>query len=225
MSVIGNGAAWVVDYAYAAYWQARGFLSRPDPVAWRSGAAGMPTVLLLPGIYETWHFMRPLAQHIHGLGHPVHVVTKLGHNRGSVVASAGLVEEHLHAHNLSDVIIVAHSKGGLIGKYLMTDAASETRIDRMIAIATPFGGSVYARYIPFPALRAFSPADATTLMLAKHLDVNSRITSVFGAFDPHIPGGSALEGARNIRLPVRGHFRILAAPELQATVTTFLRGE
>ena len=224
MSAIGNAAAWVVDYTCATYWQARELVFRTDPTPYRSGSDGMPAVLLLPGIYETWQFMRPLAQQIHDLGHPVHVVTKLGSNRRSVVASAALVDAYLRQHDLTDVIIVAHSKGGLIGKYLMTDVTSKHRVDRMIAIATPFGGSAYARYVPFPALRAFSPADATTLMLTGHLDVNARITSVFGTFDPHIPGGSALDGAHNIRLPVAGHFRILASPELKAAVAEFLRG-
>jgi hypothetical protein len=37
-----------------------------------------------------------------------------------------------------------------------------------------------------------------------------RITSIFGQFDPHIPEGSELEGATNIRLDIGGHFRILS---------------
>ena len=41
--------------------------------------------------------------------------------------------------------------------------------------------------------------------------------SVFGTFDPHVPDGSALDGAINVRVPVAGHFRVLDAPEtLQA---------
>ena len=37
--------------------------------------------------------------------------------------------------------------------------------------------------------------------------------SVFGTFDAHVPDGSALDGATNVRVPVAGHFRVLAAPE------------
>ena len=50
--------------------------------------------------------------------------------------------------------------------------------------------------------------------------MNPRITSIFGTFDPMIPGGSELPGARNIRLDVAGHFRILGDP---ATIETVLR--
>lgn len=45
--------------------------------------------------------------------------------------------------------------------------------------------------------------------------MNSRIVSIFAAFDPHIPEGSHLEGATNVRLPIAGHFRVLASSELR----------
>jgi hypothetical protein len=48
--------------------------------------------------------------------------------------------------------------------------------------------------------------------------VNAWIVSVFGRFDPHIPDGSMLDGATNIRVPVPGHFRILGAEETHRAV-------
>ena len=43
--------------------------------------------------------------------------------------------------------------------------------------------------------------------------------SVFGPFDPHIPGGSHLPGAAaNVELATPGHFRVLADPALPWTV-------
>ena len=50
------------------------------------------------------------------------------------------------------------------------------------------------------------------LVLGERRDVirnNTRIVSIFGIFDPHIPGGSSLAGAHNIVLETGGHFRIL----------------
>jgi hypothetical protein len=52
--------------------------------------------------------------------------------------------------------------------------------------------------------------------LAEDRDVNRRIVSVFGEFDPHIPGGSFLAGAKNVRLETGGHFRVLAHPRVMA---------
>lgn len=54
------------------------------------------------------------------------------------------------------------------------------------------------------------PRHATIVGLAGQSGVNARIVSVFGEFDPHIPEGSELPGARNVRLDTGGHFRILA---------------
>jgi hypothetical protein len=83
-------------------------------------------------------------------------------------------------------------------------------VHSLIAIATPFSGSSLAPYIPSRTIRALGPADSLIVALAANLDLNSRITSIYGEFDPHIPGGSELPGATNVRVPVVGHFRVLA---------------
>jgi hypothetical protein len=95
---------------------------------------------------------------------------------------------------------------------------ADRRIDRMVAVCTPFSGSRYARYLLIPSLRIFSPRNALTLQMAREETVNSRISSVYGIFDPHIPEGSVLPGARNIRLRAAGHFRILGDPATAETI-------
>jgi hypothetical protein len=85
----------------------------------------------------------------------------------------------------------------------------EGRIDRLVAIASPFQGSSLSKYMPVRPLRAFIPTDATLALLTANAEVNSRIVSVFGEYDPHIPGGSELPGATNVRVPVDGHFQLL----------------
>jgi hypothetical protein len=201
--------SWALDYRYALAHQAQAVLDRTDPAGYRAGGTRRP-VVVLPGIWETWHFLKPLIEHLHGAGHPVHVLAELGWNGGTVEAAAERTVRHLREHDLSDVMLVAHSKGGLIGKAAMLDAVEGGRVDAMAAISTPFSGSVYARYAPIRSIRAFSPRDPTTLRLAANREVNARITSIYGEFDPHIPGGSELPGATNVRVPVGGHFRILA---------------
>lgn len=213
-----NGWAWLLDYVYVVRWQARGLVGRADAEVYLDPAVTGPPVLLLPGIYERWQFMRPVADLLRDLGHPVHVLTRLRWNTAPVAASAEHVAEYLDEHDLRDVLIVAHSKGGLIGKYAMVHSDPQCRIERMIAIATPFFGSRYARYFLARSIRAFSPRDRTLRMLAERLEVNARITSIWGAFDPHIPGGSRLEGAVNVPLRTSGHFRIVRAPELLEAV-------
>lgn len=210
MDVSRNSVWWVRDYGYALYWQARGLLGPAGSDDFRSGRGR--AVVVIPGIWESWSFLRPVIDALHAAGHPVHVVTALRRNGRPVVQSAGAVADYLLEHDLHDVVLVAHSKGGLIGKYLMAELDSGHRVDGMVAIAAPFAGSRYAPYLLLASLRAFSPKDPTTVRMAKNLAVNSRITSIYGIFDPHIPGGSALPGARNIELDTGGHFRVLSDP-------------
>lgn len=214
MNLFTRGRAWALDYAYVGFWQAHGFLLRSDPLKYRTPAPGAPAgkapVLLLPGIYETWQFMRPIAHHLHRAGHAVHVVQTMGYNLGTVEDMARLAAAHLEEHDLTDVVIVAHSKGGLIGKFLLTMSGAAPRVNRLVAINTPFSGSIYAAFFFLPSIRAFSPYNRTLQKLRAEFSLNARITSIYSRFDPHIPGGSFVEGARNVQLETMGHFRPVA---------------
>lgn len=204
---------WAADYLYAGYWQVRAMFDRTDPASFSSGTGAH--IVVLPGVYETWKFMQPLVTALHERGHPVHIVDTLHRNQRPVVDMARRVEEYLDHRDLTDVILVAHSKGGLAGKVVMTGGA-QTRVRSMLAIATPFGGSRYARLMLSRTLREFSPDDPSIVSLAQQLTVNERIVSIYAGFDPHIPEGSELAGARNVRLDTGGHFRILAHPRVLA---------
>jgi pimeloyl-ACP methyl ester carboxylesterase len=216
MTVLRIAVWWARDYIYASWWQVRAFFDRTDPAKYRDG--DRTTLVVVPGIYETWRFLQPLIVALHERGHPVHVVESLGRNQRPVVGSAEDVHRYLEAHNLTDVILVAHSKGGLIGKQAMVNTPSARRIRGMVAVATPFQGSIYGRVMLIPALRAFGPRDPTILALTTAAQRNDQVVSIYGRFDPHIPGGSELPGARNVRLDTGGHFRILAHPRVAAEI-------
>lgn len=216
-SVVQIAAWWAKDYAYAAGRQLRSAVSRVSSDEFLSGS-GRP-VVVIPGIFEDWRFMLPLVRSLHDAGHPVHVVTVLQRNRLAVPKAAALIADYLRDRDLTDTLIVAHSKGGLIGKYVMMALDPERRLVRMVAVASPFSGSRYAGYMLLPSLRALSPRSAVTLQLSREQRVNERITSVYGLFDPHIPEGSVLPGARNVQLDTGGHFRILAH---EVTISTVL---
>ncbi|NUU17845.1 hypothetical protein HP550_11360 [Cellulomonas humilata] len=218
LRTIARTTWWRVrDYAAVLGWQAAGIVSRTDPDDLRrpEHPAG-PPVVLVPGVYESWHFLLPLAMLLHDHGVRVHVLPDLGNNRRPVPFGASVLGRYLLEHDLRDVVLVAHSKGGLIGKLAMVQEHQDARIASMIAVNTPFDGSVLARWFLVPSVRAFRPADATILALAAEREVNARITSVYSHWDPHIPEGSALEGAQEVVLDTPGHFRPLADPRLHA---------
>lgn len=212
------------DYAYVVHRQVAGLLHRGEADVYQHPERPVPpAVVLIPGVYESWQFLHGLASALHSHGHPVHVLPTLGYNRAPIPASAVLVGRYVAEADLRDVVVVAHSKGGLIGKLAMLREDPDGRIASMVAVNTPFAGSSYARWVPLPAVRAFVPTDATLVALAAELEVNSRITSVHSRWDPHIPAGSVLEGATNVEISTPGHFRPLADPELERIVLDAVR--
>ncbi|PRZ12560.1 esterase/lipase family protein [Nesterenkonia sandarakina] len=201
-----NLSAWIRDYAYALRRQASGLLRGPDPQAYRRPDSQKPAVLLLPGIYETWAFMQPVANVLREGCYDVHAVVDLGYNGGTIADMADLVDEHIRRERIGRCVLVAHSKGGLIGKLLLTRRLDSDLILGMVTLNTPFEGSPLARLLPLPAIRLFLPRSPELTELGASQEVNSRIVSIYGRFDPHIPGGSHLEGAHNVQLGTRGHF-------------------
>ena len=207
---------WAHDYLYAAGRQILSAVSRARPEDFLGGT-GRP-VVVIPGVYEDWRFMLPLVRRLQEAGHPVHVLTVLRRNRRAVPKAADQIAGYIRDRDLSDAMIVAHSKGGLIGKFVMMQLDPDRRIAGMVAVCSPFSGSRYASFMLLPSLRAFSPRSAVTMQLSREERVNERITSAYGLFDPHIPEGSMLPGARNIRLETAGHFRILAHEDTIRTI-------
>ena len=242
----GNPWWRLLDYSHAAQVQALSVFRRSAPRDFAAGDPGLPAVVLLPGVYETWLFLEPAAEGLRRAGYRVFTVPALGFNHRSVPESAARVRRRLvelgQTHGVEQCLLLAHSKGGLIGKHLMLDAdrAKGVRLHRtdltrdggsplpapaagvevlgMVAVATPFAGSPYARYLMSRTMRDFSPADGVLLALQEQAALNHKVVSIYPEFDPHIPGGSALAGAANIELPVSGHFRTLSDETVLAAV-------
>ncbi|MFT3889317.1 MAG: hypothetical protein QM713_14310 [Arachnia sp.] len=219
-AALRRGWFWGVDYAWVLRALGTGIVGRVAPGRYDSG--GRATVVLLPGVLEEWTMMRPVADALSAAGHPVRTLPELRRNTATVDEAAALVEAFLAASGLRDIVLVAHSKGGLIGKRVLLGAEG-ARVRRLIAIATPFAGSSLARLIPWRIVRSLAPDDATILELSGHAEVNDRIVSVYPSFDPHIPGGSRLEGAANVPVAAMGHFRVLADPEVLTAVLAAAR--
>src|SRR5262249_37509801 len=113
---------------------------------------GKVPVLLIPGITDTWVTMKNLGNKISHAGHPVYVVPELGLNLHSIPRSARILRaimvrliprkihpEHIHKvaesvrklieeNDLKAAVIVAHSKGGLIGKYILAHMNQDKRL-------------------------------------------------------------------------------------------------
>jgi len=202
---------WARDYVYVTGRQLRGPFERDVPAAFPEGD-GAP-VVLLAGVLEPWTLLLPAAERLNAAGHPVHVVPELAYNLSSLDAAAQLALNAVAGRDLREVILVAHSKGGLVGKRMLA-LDDDGRLRGLIAIATPFNGARLARLVPSRTIRALSPEDPAIQALAARTDLDHRITSIHPSFDPHIPEGSHLDGGTNVQVAAIGHFRILKDPEV-----------
>lgn len=219
--------AVVRDWAHAGVRLVAARLGRaaPDalvgPVVGASpGCAAVP-VVLLPGVWEPWRFLWPLAQALHAAGHPVHAVSALGWNGADLDSSADRVVAHLRAADVRGGVLVGHSKGGLIGKKVLLHPALDGRVRGLVAVASPFAGSSLAyRPLARTPLGVFAPSGAAIVALAAERAVNARIVSLAPAWDQVVPEGSWLPGARNVPLDVAGHFRPLADAGVHALIHT-----
>ena len=214
---------WLLDYAYVTYWMGRGVVGRSKPdQRLHPPTQPRPPVLLIPGVFESWRFMQPVAEHLYRQGHPVHVLDKLGYNTGAIPDMAVIVSDYLEREDLHDVTVVGHSKGGLIAKQALGQPGTLARVRHLIAVNTPFSGSRYAALFLLPSVRMFAPNGPVIRALRLETAVDRRISSLYSVFDPHIPETSHLDGAENIVLSTIGHFRPLAAPQTLKLITTIL---
>ena len=158
-------------------------------------------MLIIPGVFETWHYLRPVGERLAALGHPVHDVAALGFNHRPIAVTAPMLQRYLRRTDLRDTTIVAHSKGGLIGKRMLAnDDREDGRVRQLIAVNTPFSGTIVAR-LGLGPWREFLPTNKLVSALKDELAVNASIVSLYSTFDQYIPSGSYLDGAENIVVP------------------------
>jgi triacylglycerol lipase len=214
-----DGWSWMLDYMYVGFWQVHGFILRSNPQVYtKNDHSKEVPIVLIPGIYENWQFMKPVADMLHQAGHTIYVIDELGYNTGDIETMASIANDFIMKHELKKYIIVAHSKGGLVGKYILAQFNAQHTALGMISLNTPYSGSPYARFIPLKSTRIFVPDSPILSQLALNSDINKSIVSIYGLFDPHVPKGSYLEKARNIQLETRGHFRIMNKTEVHAAI-------
>lgn len=228
---------WAIDYIHMFRGTAS-MIIHEDPPKHYLGyvVSGKAPVILIPGITGKWSFMKHLGDRISLAGHPVYVVPKLGYNLSKIPFAAKVVKElilqiipklgstvpefitgaqirgFIEKHKIKDVVLVAHSKGGLIGKYMLVHYNHDQRIKGMVAIATPFSGSELAKLVPHHAFQELDTDSKIIRDLESHSGANHRIISIIPEFDNHVwaQKGSYLEGAaENIEVDVTGHHKVL----------------
>ncbi len=212
---------WLIDYISFTRGTMQGYLHNTVPRHYtRSQATKKTPIILLPGLSLRWGFLKSLGDFLAIHGYPIYLVPALKSNFKSVAQSAEIVKAIIQENDLHNVIIIGHSKGGIIGKYLLLHHNQDDRITGIIALATPFNGTSLGKLIPHHSYAEFLPHGELMQLLQKNQKHNHKIISIAPSWDNHIwpQNGSFLEGAENIKLKGYGHHRILFSKELHETV-------
>lgn len=221
MRVQEKAKHWFIDYLYMVYGAIVSHFHLAPPKHYLEYVvAGKVPVIIIPGVFNRWSFMKKIADEISSEGHPVHVVSGLGYNLFSIPKSSDQVASIIEKEDVHNVVIVSHSKGGLIGKHVLVHHNSDNRILGMVSIATPYSGSEMAKLLPISPLNELRTGGDIISDLHLNTVVNSNIVSLIPEYDNHVWAveGCYLEGAKNIQVKVHGHHKVLYDEHVITTV-------
>jgi len=135
---------------------------------------------------------------------------------------AARAEEACHAAGTRQLVIVAHSMGGLAARAWIARLGGAGRVARLVTIGSPHHGSERVRRAPGRCAADMAPGGDWLAQLESDEKRASRVPviSIFSLADELVvPAQSGhLEGARNIPLERLGHLEMLLAPQVHAMV-------
>lgn len=184
-------------------------VSKEPPKSYLNHRQGKLPVVLIPGIFEKWVCLKKIADKLSDNGHDIYVIPELGWNLYTFTKSIKIIEAFVKNSEIDNFVVFAHSKGSLYGKQLMMDGKAK----KMFAISSPFSGTELVKYIPLTFYNEIRPGSKIIEKLNHEKSVNKDIVSLYPKIDNRIPGGSFLEGAENIMIPMKGHHKILEENE------------
>lgn len=217
---------WLIDYFYFTLGKLHQAFTRNTSKHHLSYVKeGLPPVVVIQGIAGKWGFMRRLVDKISLEGYPIYTVPDLGNNMIPVESGAKIVRSLIEGFDLKDVVLIGHSKGGLISKYLLAHLNGDNRIKGAITIATPFGGTKLAHVNPHSSYKELRRDSELIKSLNDKTEVNDKMVCVIPSFDNHVwPQSSCfLPGAKNIQVKVKGHHKVVFDNEVQDLVLELLK--
>lgn len=178
-------------------------------------------IVLIQGRFQVWQHISSVGDFISKEGYPVYVVERLGNNLIDIPKAAMAVRQQIEDSDLHNVIIVAHSKGCLVGKYLLVHQNKDKRVLGMVALAGPFSGTELANLLPWKTMTELQTNSQVVADLDLYKEVNKRIISIYPKQDDLIwtEKGSFLEGALdNVMLPDLGHHSLLFSEDSKEVI-------
>jgi pimeloyl-ACP methyl ester carboxylesterase len=198
-----------------------------------SAEAGRPPVLLIHGYLATRGSLHLLGRYLADRGHivfsyPLGFPVNLGDIRDSAGLIARKVESIVAQTGVTEVDVVGHSLGGLVGLYYLKRLGGRHRVRRLIMLGTPTQGtwSALLGLVTAPLGRAslqLLPGSPFLRELGEMpLPQGADVVSIGAVRDWLAPVSSTvLDGVRHIALPT-GHSGLLVDVEVARVVSDLL---
>jgi pimeloyl-ACP methyl ester carboxylesterase len=185
-------------------------------------AAGTP-VLLVHGLVDNRSVFTVLRRGLRRRGFE-HVVSMnyspLTHDiRTAATLLAQRVEELCDLTGYDRIHVVGHSLGGLIARYYVQCLGGDERVDTLVTLGSPHGGTLAAHLVPHPLIRQLRPGSALmTELSAPARGCRTRFVAFYSDVDqlilpashgrlthPDLDATNVLAaGVGHLSLPVRG---------------------
>jgi triacylglycerol lipase len=199
--------------------QFESFSQKDPPTEWSNGNKG--NIILIPGFFETWVFFKNIADNLNKQGYRILVVKKLGRNLKKLEEASGDIIEFLENNKIQEAFFLTHSKGGIVGKFLLEHPKAKPVVKKLITIAAPYGGTLLGKFKFFNLNQLMPSSKEIKNILNSNINYPN-IYNIYPTVDNHVlPNKNLiLNGAKNIKVNVVGHTRIL---EAKKTVKTILK--
>ncbi len=191
---------------------------------------GAPPILLIHGYICNGAYWWPLVRFLRARGIHALYTINLEPAYGSIDGCAAQISKRVNAilseRGAKQVILVAHSMGGLAARaYARTDEGA-ARVLRLITLATPHHGTLLA--LASPTRNAVEMRPRSTFLAG--LDradkpLRARMVAIFSEDDNVVfpQHSQALEGATNIAVSGVGHVAMSFSPKIQELVHAQLK--
>lgn len=202
---IAKGLVREFIYIWSKY-----FLSKSIPSDWQNGEKG--NVILVPGFMDDHVFLMPIGNALNKIGFKIHTLNKFDTTRLSIIDLSKILVDYIEKGNLDHVILIAHSKGGIVSRYVIDNYPKvNEKIKKVFTISTPHKGTIFAK-TNLLYLDELSPKSKILHDLSNEKKNLNKIINIYPKFDNTIVPNCNLildRAGENIEINVVGHTSIL----------------
>ena len=208
----------IYDYCYAVLLKICSYFHKYEMTTFNPD---LPTVIIVPGVYENWFYFRTIRTYLLKRGYNIINADSLYRSK-SIAEDANALSSYINDNSFENVILIGHSSGGITALKCLKN---NDRIKKVIAIAVPFSGVKNGHFLRTTRVRELLPnSDEIKNIKIFPTELRNKAISIYPTYDNQIwsKSGSLLEGVKSIKLKSNGHHLILKSDELLDAISRVL---